>query len=160
MCKALVTVVNSQDKSRALLDTLTISLSTVYSPYEVVSVNASRVCSIALAKSASLATQGHLQGLRAGSLQLADLISLYVIPRETVASPDVLKAQYRINIAVRNASLAAPLLCVAHQYTYCTPIPQHTALSVMTTDTAGGESSVRCPARYGLRTVPCGSCST
>jgi hypothetical protein len=151
MCKALVNVANSQDKSRALLETLTASLSTVYSPYEATSVNASRVCSIALAKSASLASFGYLQGLRPGSLQLADLISSFVIPRDAVLSPDVLKMQYRINIAVRTCGTCnSPAVCgtsTAH-------LSQHNTLSVMTDGTTGGESSGGHSTRDGLRAVP------
>ena len=105
MCKALVAVANSQDKSRSLLETLTSSLSAVYSPHEVTAAYASRVCSAALAKSASLAAYGYLEGLRVNSLQLADLISSYVMPRDITPSADVLTIQYRVNIAVSDPAI-------------------------------------------------------
>jgi hypothetical protein len=101
LCQALVTTAGTQDRSPALLQTLTSSLLSSFSPYEVNSVSGKQICATALLKVAALARGGNLDKSIRTSQLLSDLISAYtVLNNDSLANSAISHTQYPVTTAV------------------------------------------------------------
>jgi hypothetical protein len=68
-----------QDDSADLLNTLSTSLQSAFTPDEVSMATGKEVCAEALLKVASLAGKGYLKGVESASQAVANLISTYTV---------------------------------------------------------------------------------
>lgn len=86
LCNALVTAAGLQDSSSALLATLTSSLLSSYSPTEVISVDGTNTCYLALSKIISLSKSGHVSGSLSTAQSFASIISAFSVSNTTIGS--------------------------------------------------------------------------
>lgn len=101
LCQALVTSASTQDRSPALLQTLTSSLLSSFSPYEVTTAGGKQICAVALLKVAALARAGLIDRSYRTSQLLSDLISAYTILNNgSQANSAISRTQYPVTTAV------------------------------------------------------------
>ena len=92
-----------QDSSYSLLSTLSASLLSSFSPYEVVSASAQDVCSKALLVLSTLSGEGFIQGSRSLSQSIASVISSYTVTAPaTSRSSNASSSLYPVSSAVSN----------------------------------------------------------
>ena len=87
-----------QDDSTDLLNTLSTSLQSAFTPDEVSMATGKEVCAEALLKVASLAGKGYLKGVESASQAVANLISTYTVLNNASTGNST---QYPIDKAVR-----------------------------------------------------------
>jgi hypothetical protein len=110
----LVTATKLKDKSSSLLETLTSSLTTAFSPYEVVTASARRSCARALLQVSTLARQGYLLGEFNVSQKVADCVSEFTVLNNNTVSNTSAQAVYPINTAVSHTHTHTQI----YTYTY------------------------------------------
>lgn len=86
MCTALTTIADCQDSSQSLLSTLSTSLLSAYSPFEVYSAPNKANCSQTLSKVTAMARRGYIKGSMGTSLLMVDLVSLYMASAPSLSS--------------------------------------------------------------------------
>ena len=106
LCQALVSAATRQDRSPALLDTLTSSLQASFVPDEVLSVQAKRVCAEVLVVVANLTLNGYLRRSNFGtSTGLAAMLSLFTVKADrTVASGSTYPVELGVTALVQGVS--------------------------------------------------------
>ena len=88
-----------QDRSPSLLNTLSISLLSSFSPFEVVSDAAKTHCSAALLLIAGLARDGHVGGSAETSQSIAELVSSYAVLGPSSKNGSVVGRQFVKSVA-------------------------------------------------------------